>query len=164
MSKNKSAVGHRPSVTEPPPRASGKPWWTEPPTSAPEPAHIAFAVAFKVELHGRFVAPTTSPSERAQLSSLLHAVKIWIKRANVLAQEFESEKLGLGTTDGLLVEASRLVCALLGRLGGFNAGIKSDWEKAVAQTLQRRAGSILQQRSGRAAVIRRVDAPRRGGG
>ncbi len=161
MSKHKSAIGSRPNVSEPPPHANGKPWWTTPPISAPDPRYLVFAQEFKQELQ-RKLTTVKGGRDYNDICALLGSVKRWIKVANVLAQEFENERVGLGTTDGLIIESHRLVRSLLYRLGGFNT-LTSESERAVANALQLKADSLLQQRSGRAAAVRPAGSIRRGG-
>lgn len=168
MSKTKSAIDMRPNVCEPPPHANGKEWWTTPPVSAPHPSQLAYAVEFRNELKARYIALTSGPRfngygrQQTEMGGLIASVTSWIKKANVLAQEFEGVRVGLGTTDGLIIEAHRMIVGLMVRLGGYGALTES--ERVVKEALESAASSIKQQRSGRGGVTALRGVVRRAGG
>lgn len=165
MSKHKSSLGTRPGLAEPPPVAPGKPWWTSPPVSAPDPSHLAWAKLYRAELAAQVVQlqaevaearEFVNPSRKyldlkkrlADVNSMLIMINAWIKAANVFAVSTEAYPQDIQTIDGLLVEVMKLVWDLMKKSGTKYQDL-DPWQKMVKQAGERRAQKIMAERSGR---------------
>ena len=139
MSQRRSLLGQRPSVSEPPPRDPGKPWWTTPPISAPAPEHLAFAREFQAELKARATSMhhlSTKHPKRRDVGAILAYVNAWVKAANIHADAKWMQRVGLTRPDDVICEAGKLVAKLLKARPDLDAQL-DEWDRKVIDTLRR---------------------------
>lgn len=138
MSKRKSLLAVRPNVSEPPPRVHGRPWWTTPPLSAPEPRHLTYAREYRAELVRNLSGAGT---KQFQVGALISQVNDWIRQANRLSGERAHERLGLARSSDLWVEASRLIGRMIRNLDP--AYELTERDRHVANAVSERSKTVL---------------------
>lgn len=135
----KSRIGMSPAARKPP-HLPGREWWTDPPTTLPQPEHIEFVAQFATELMER--------KQGHQRDRLLHACSLWMKAARRLLHEtYEDVKHGdLVTTDGLILATHQLVLRMTGKAcaGGFVIGER---DQATIDALHARAHKLGRERA-----------------
>lgn len=135
----KSKLGLAPSARMPP-HLPGKPWWTDPPTTIPQPEHIEFVIQFMTELQrGR---------QSQQTQALMSACSAWMRAARRLLHEtFENEKHGdLVTTDGLILAVHQLVHRMTGKAKAGGYAI-DERDQATIDALNARAAKVGRERA-----------------
>jgi hypothetical protein len=144
----KSELGSRPSLREPPPHGPGRPWFTVPPTSLPEPQFIEYAVSYRNELIA--AKDGAGARKRCQLNDLLALVNAWIKAANILMnQRYDGNHGDLCTTDGLIVAASRELGKLMAEVAKAG-GVLDGRTQEVRDALRAKSDEIRRRQASKA--------------
>lgn len=139
----KSRMGMKPSAIKPP-HKPGKEWWTNPPTTVPQPEHMEYVAQYQLQLMAQ------PPSEKRQLL-MMHLSAWWRAARQVLHEEMTSEfRADLCTTDGICIAAEDALKAALVALS--DAGVKPGDERRervreVLHALQRRNTKVRRERA-----------------
>lgn len=150
----KSRMGMKPSAKAPP-HEPGKPWWTTPPTTLPQPEYIEYVVQFACELMQQ------RPS--AKRNAMQAYVGAWLKAARRLLHEekYMPNRADLHTTDGLIVAASGAMQKMRSRIYGLGGDLSEDVVQ-VLEAMQGRADKIRRERAMESAKrASRVTHPQR---
>jgi hypothetical protein len=136
----KSRLGLSPNAREPAPKLPGRPWWTDPPVSAPVPEHIEYVQRFTTEVMGQ--------RGSAQRDLLLRHLSQWMKAAQRLLHEnaHSATMADLNTTDGLWVAVSSAMHKMRSRIYGLG-GVVDDDITEVMRIVQSRAEKIRRERA-----------------
>ena len=135
----KSKMGLKPSAKAPP-HLIGRPWWTTPPTTLPQPEHIEYVTQFFANLLAQ------PPSD--ERNAMQTYISQWMKAARRLLHEemYAPERADLHTTDGLLIASDDAI--KLAILTCHKAGIKLDQSIIeVHKALQYRCTSLRRERA-----------------
>ncbi len=135
----KSKIGMSPAARKPP-HLPGKEWWTDPPTTIPQPEHIEFVAQYQRQV----MAMPASQNKNA----LLAHCSAWMKAARRLLHEesYSPDRADLGTTDGLLIASDNAI--RLAILTCHKAGVRLDQEVIeVHKALQRKCTKLRRERA-----------------
>jgi hypothetical protein len=139
----KSKLGLSPVAKEPPPKTLGKPWWTEPPTTLPQPEHLEYAVQFQLEV--------MRMPHSDKKNALLGHLGAWMRAARRLLHEesYNPERADLGTTDGLLIAADDALHEAITKLNKLTNNGRAMSERAMQtqRALQRRTSKLRRDRA-----------------
>jgi hypothetical protein len=135
----KSRMGMKPSAKKPP-HAPGKEWWTDPPTTLPQPEHIEYVEQYRIGV-------MAMPNGRER-QELLARIGAWMRAARrLLHEEFESQKHGeLNTTDGIVMAVSQLLKRTIGPAiaGGYKI---DEYDQEVINAIHGRATKTARLRA-----------------
>lgn len=135
----KSKMGLRP-LSKKPPHLPGKEWWTNPPTTIPQPEHIEYVAEYS-----RQVLLMPNSEHKNSLTAYLGA---WMKAARRLLHEemFSTDRADLHTTDGLLIACDDAIKSAI--LATHAAGIRLDQSVIeVHKELRRRCTKLRRERA-----------------
>ena len=126
----KSKLGLRP-LAKKPPHLPGEEWWTDPPTTIPQPEHIEYVVEFQMTIHNM--------KGGKHKTNLQARVGAWLKAARRLLHEemIHPDRADLHTTDGILIAAENALREALLFTHGLGYQLPGDC-KIVLDVLQRR--------------------------
>lgn len=142
----KSQMGLKPSARCPP-HHPGKPWWTTPPITVPQPEHIEYVAQFQLDVLRR-------PPSDARNAMLAH-VAAWMRAARRLLHEhsYAPDRADLHTTDGLLIAADDAIKSVI--LTRHKHGVRLDDSIIeVHRAIQRRCTALRRQRAVESANAR----------
>jgi hypothetical protein len=149
----KSRIGLAPAARPPPHLPSGEPWWTQPPTSAPEPEFLEYVMSYRRQLIAEMAGARRQRSK--EIAALLSHVNDWITEARRLLHERVQapDRADLHTTDGLLVAASRQMNRMRILIVGLGGQVDEE-VAATMQAVQARADEVRRRRATDAACPR----------
>lgn len=136
----KSKIGLSPIAKEPPSKSPGRPWFTTPPTSLPQPEHIEYVAQFQAQV----LAQRDSPQKQAMLKHLCE----WMRAARHLfhVHSWDDRRPDMSTTDGILLAADDALREAI--IACSHAGIRLD--QRVIDTAHAMQAKLLPLRQRRA--------------